>query len=595
MLRLLLLLISLLSLPLGLWSADTKRPNIVVILADDQGWGDLSVNGNTDSSTPRIDSLAKDGALFERFFVCPVCAPTRAEFMTGRFFARTGVHGVSTGQERLNLDETTIMQAFKSAGYATGCFGKWHNGSQPPYHPNSRGIDEYYGFTSGHWGSYFDPLMDHNGKFETGKGFIVDDLADHAMQFIEQHKDGNFFCYIPFNTPHSPMQVPDKFYAKFANAQIKQRSSQPAQEDLAHTRAAFAMNENLDWNVGRVLDKLKELKLEENTIVLYFSDNGPNGWRFNGGMKGRKGSVEEGGVRSSFMIRWTGHILSGARIPQIAGAIDLFPTLCDLTGVPVPKTKPMDGVSLKRLLFLTGNSVEPPWPAREFISFQAGGKKGAISVRSQQYRLDPQGALFDMVADPGQKQDVAAQHPDEAKRLQTIAKKFIGEVSPVLAAAKDRPYPVGFAPLTYLPARDGVPHGNVERSGRAPNCTYFTNWTSTDDSITWDVEAGAAGLYDATIYYTCAPENVGTEIELSFAGKSVRTTVTEAHDPPAYGKEHDRANRDSESYVKDFKPLKMGAIELGKTRAPLTLRALKIPGKAAIEVRYVVIEKAPRN
>ena len=590
-----LLLLLLLTLSTSAFSAEPKRPNVLIFLADDQGWGDLSVNGNTDSSTPRIDSLAKDGALFDRFFVCPVCAPTRAEFMTGRFFARTGVHGVSTGQERLNLDEVTIMQAFKAAGYATGCFGKWHNGSQAPFHPNSRGFDEYYGFTSGHWGSYFDTQMDHNGTFVKGKGFIIDDLTDHAMQFIEKNKDGNFFCYVPYNTPHSPMQVPDKFYAKFANAEIRQRSSQPDQEKLEHTRAALAMNENMDWNVGRVLDKLKELNLEKDTIVLYFSDNGPNGWRFNGGMKGRKGSVEEGGVRSSFMVRWPGRIPAGARIPHIAGAIDLFPTLCDLASVPVPQTKPMDGRSLKPLLFAQDKPGSVSWPARDFISFQAGGKGRAISVRSQQYRLDPQGALFDMAADPNQKQNVADQHPDEVKRMQSVAKKFLGEVQPVLAAAKSRAYPVGYAPLTYLPARDGEPHGNVKRSGGAPNCSYFTNWTSTDDTITWDVEPGEAGAYEATIYYTCGKENLGTEIELSFAGKSVRTTVTEAHDPPAYGMENDRDHRGSESYVKDFKPLKLGSIEMSKTRAPLTLRALKIPGKASIEVRYVIFEKAAKN
>src|SRR5688572_21313393 len=171
-----LLLLLLLAFSPSTFAAESKRPNVLIFLADDQGWGDLSVNGNTDSSTPRIDSLARDGALFDRFFVCPVCAPTRAAFMTGRYYARTGVHGVSTGQERLNLDEVTIMQAFKSAGYATGCFGKWHNGSQAPYHPNSRGCDEYYGFTSGHWGSYYDTEMDHNGKLVRGKGFIVDDL-----------------------------------------------------------------------------------------------------------------------------------------------------------------------------------------------------------------------------------------------------------------------------------------------------------------------------------------------------------------------------------------------------------------------------------
>ncbi len=582
------LLCSIFIFSITLATAAPTRPNIVVILSDDQGWGDLSVNGNTDLSTPNIDSLAKDGAILDRFYVCPVCAPTRSEFFTGRYYARTGVHGVSNGQERLNLDEVTIAQTFKAAGYATGAFGKWHNGSQHPYHPNARGFDEYYGFTSGHWGSYFDAEVDHNGRIERGKGFMADDLTDHALEFIEQHKESPFFCYIPFNTPHSPMQVPDKFYEKFANAEIKQRSSDPGKEELNHTRAALAMCENLDWNVGRVLEKLKQLKLADNTIIIYFSDNGPNGWRWNGGMKGKKGGVDEGGVRVPFLIRWPGKIPAGTRIPQIAGAIDLFPTLCDLSGVPIPKTKPMDGRSLKPLL--VGEKKEQ-WPNREFISFQAGGKNRQVSVRSQDFRLDPTGMLFDMTTDPGQKQNVADQHPDEVKRLNSIAQQFISDVTPVLASAKDRAYSVGYAPLTYLPARDGEPHGTVKRSGRAPNCSYFTNWTSTEDTITWDIEVGETGLYEAIIYYTCAPANIGTELELSFAGKSLRSAVTEAHDPPAYGKEQDHADRDSESYVKDFKPLSLGGIELAKTRGLLTLRAPKIVGNAAVEIRYIMLMK----
>src|SRR5438105_1172861 len=181
-----------------------EKPNVVVILADDQGWGDLSLNGNTNLRTPHIDALAREGARFERFFVQPVCSPTRAEFLTGRWHPRGGVHGVSTGAERLDLDERTVAEAFQKAGYATGCFGKWHNGSQYPYHPNARGFDEYYGFTSGHWGDYFDAPLDHNGRPVRGKGYLADDLTDHASEFIGKNRDRPFFCYLAFNTPRSP-------------------------------------------------------------------------------------------------------------------------------------------------------------------------------------------------------------------------------------------------------------------------------------------------------------------------------------------------------------------------------------------------------
>ncbi len=215
--------VSLVMLLLGNRAPAAERPNFVVILADDQGWGDLSVHGNTNLSTPNIDSLARDGALFDRFFVCPVCAPTRAEFLTGRYHPRGGVRGVSTGRERLDLDEKTIADTFKAAGYATAAFGKWHNGTQYPYHPNARGFDEYYGFCSGHWGDYFSPPLEHNGQLVRGEGYITDDLTDHAIRFIETNRDRPFFCYLPFNTPHSPMQVPDRFYDKFKDAEIPLR------------------------------------------------------------------------------------------------------------------------------------------------------------------------------------------------------------------------------------------------------------------------------------------------------------------------------------------------------------------------------------
>ena len=171
-----------------------RQPNLVIFLADDQGWGDLSISGNTNLNTPNIDSLAREGTTLQNFYVCAVCAPTRAEFLTGRYYPRTGVSGVSRGQERLNPDETTITDAFKANGYVTGAFGKWHNGTQPPYHPNYRGFDEFYGFTSGHWGHYFSPPLDHNGKKVRGNGYVVDDFTDRAIEFIEKIRRNRSFA-----------------------------------------------------------------------------------------------------------------------------------------------------------------------------------------------------------------------------------------------------------------------------------------------------------------------------------------------------------------------------------------------------------------
>jgi arylsulfatase A-like enzyme len=561
-------------------AAPVRRPNIVVILADDQGWGDLSISGNSNLSTPNIDSLARDGALFDRFFVCPVCSPTRAEFLTGRYHPRSGVRGTSTGAERMNLDETTIADCFKSAGYATGAFGKWHNGSQHPYHPNSRGFDEFYGFTSGHWGHYFEPELDRNGEIVRGEGYITDDLTTNALRFIERNRARPFFCYLPLNTPHSPMQVPGRFYEKFAAFQPRLTARNASQEDLAMTRAALAMCENIDWNVGRVLSHLETLNLARDTVVLYFSDNGPNSWRWNGSMKGRKASVDEGGVRAPCLFRWPGQIPAGTRIPQIAGAIDLLPTFADLAGIPSPSRKPLDGRSLKPLL--TRQPVD--WPDRMIFSIQ--NKRS--SVRTQRYRLDPAGQLFDMQRDPNQDSNVAAEQPETAAKLQAALAAWTKEMLAISGGPDTRPYPVGYARNTMLPARDGVPHGGIQRSSIHPNCSFFRNWTSKADSMTWDIETARSGDFEATLHYTCPAHSIGATVELSFLDSRVQSRIAAAHDPPLTGSAQDRAPR-SESFVKDFLPLRIGRIRLAKGRGQLTLRATEIPGKEVADVRYVAL------
>ncbi|HEU0120130.1 MAG TPA: arylsulfatase [Bryobacteraceae bacterium] len=559
-----------------------RRPNILIVLADDQGWGDLSAHGNTNLRTPHIDSLARDGALFDRFYVCPVCAPTRAEFMTGRYHARGGVRGVSTGEERLNIGERTIAEVFREAGYATGIFGKWHNGSQPPYHPNFRGFQEFYGFTSGHWGQYFTPELDHNGKMIRGNGYIIDDLTDHAIGFIEQNRSRPFFCYLPFNSPHSPMQVPDEFYGKFQDAALGLRATDPMLEDIPHTKAALAMCENIDWNVGRVLAKLKEWQLERDTLVIYFSDNGPNGWRWNGGMKGRKGTVDEGGVRAPFLIRWPWRIPAGKKVTEIAGAIDILPTLTELAGIRWQAPKPLDGLSLRPLL--TGAAGR--WADRMIFSQQ----RNRFSVRTQQYRLDGDGKLYDMQADPGQMRDVSGERPEEAERLREAVRKFAEEVKPFVGP-DDRAYPVGYAETTWLPARDGVGHGGIQRSAKAPNCSFFTHWTSAGDRITWDTEVLQTGEYMAELYYTCAAADVGSEVELRHNNAVAAGKISVAHDPPLEGKEHDRVDRGAESYVKRFRPLRLGVIRLEKGRGLMTLRATKVAGKQVADLRYLILTR----
>ena len=569
--------------PLSAWAVEqpkkTNPPNIVIFLADDQGWGDLSCNGNTMLKTPNIDSLAKNGVRLDRFYVCPVCSPTRAEFLTGRYHPRTGVRGVSTGLERLNLDEKTLADSFKNAGYATAAFGKWHNGSQWPYHPNARGFDEYYGFTSGHWGEYIDPPLEHNGVPVRGKGFTVDDFTNHALDFIEKNSAKPFLVYLPYNTPHSPFIVPKPFWNNFKDKAIPQRGVEGDREDIDVTRAVLAMCENIDVNVGRALSKIENLGIKENTIVLYFSDNGPNSFRFNGGMKGRKGSTDEGGVRSPGFISWPGKLPAGKTVAQICGAIDILPTLISLSGISRVGDKPLDGKDLSKLLF----DSDPQWPDRMIFSNWAG----KTSVRTEQHRLDDKGALFDMKNDPGQTKNIEVKEPVLAKKLSDAVAQWRKDVIP--KNSDERPIPVGFTqmPMTPLPARDGTSSGKIKRSANAPNCSYFVNWNSKEDRINWDIEVNKQGTYTVEILYACPLKDAGSTIEISFNESKLVTKVLQGWDPPLITDQDVIARPAAESIMKDFNILEAGKIKLSKGKGDLVLRALEVPGKEVMQVRAI--------
>jgi arylsulfatase A-like enzyme len=567
----------------------SSGPNVVVILTDDQGWGDLSLHGNHNLRTPRLDALAESGAEFEHFFVSPVCAPTRAEFLTGRYHPRCGVRGVTQGAERMNLDEVTIADRFRAAGYATAAVGKWHNGMQYPYHPCGRGFESFYGFCSGHWGDYFSPPLEHNGQPVRGNGYLTDDFTNHAIQFVHEHAAEPFFLYVAYNTPHSPMQVPDKWYYPLAKSKLPQRHRDPKLEDEAHTRAALAMCENIDWNVGRLLDQLDALNLAEQTIVLFFCDNGPNGYRFNGGMKGHKGSTDEGGVRSPLFIRWPGRIPPGTRIEPITAAIDLAPTLIELAGLETPASGerpagataaahvPFDGQSLVPLL----QDPAANWPQRKLFSHWGG----RVSVRTDKYRLDHEGQLFDMQRDPGQRRNVAQAHPQIAADLMSAVAQWKGTMLPLIAT-DDRPLTLGSAQFAFteLPARDATARGSIRRSNRHANCSYFTHWTSLDDSIQWDVDVRLAGTYLVDLQYACRDEDVPVVLRISCGEQSLDARIDASHDPPLRGHENDRVKR-VESYVKDFATHSLGTLRLPAGRRPVVLQAVEMTGGRAVEVR----------
>jgi len=567
------------------WGNEPAKPNIIVILTDDQGWGDLSLHGNLNLKTPNIDSIALNGARFEHFYVNPVCSPTRAEFLTGRYHARGGVRNVSTGGERLDLDEATLADYVKQAGYRTGAYGKWHNGSQYPYHPLGRGFQDYYGFTSGHWGDYFSPPLEHNGEIVKGEGFIADDITKHAISFIEKQDNKPFFCYLAYNTPHSPMQVPDAYYSRFKDLELKSKYHGTEKEDIAFTRTALAMCENLDDNIGRVLKKLDELKIAENTIVVYFHDNGPNGWRYNGGMRGRKGTTDEGGLRSPLFIRWPGKIRSETKVGRIAAAIDIMPTLMGLAGIRSELKNPLDGASFAPALLASG-----PEPGERLIFSHWAGK---VSVRSQSHRLDDRGRLYDMTTDPGQTKDISIASPETQKALADAVANWRKDVLIGLAGVDRRPFTVGYRelPITHLPARDARFSGSIKRSAGAPNCSFLTNWRSEEDMIYWPVEIHESGNYEMQFHHTIARENLGAMIEILMNNEKVAEFELKSEfNPPLRGAENDRVPRVSESLVKDFLPLKVGPIRLPAGTGDLKIRAKSIKGGTVADLRGISLK-----
>jgi len=344
-----------------------------------------------------------------------------------------------------------------------------------------------------------------------------------------------------------------------------------------------------------VLRKLQELGLAENTIVLYFSDNGPNSARWNGGMKGRKASVDEGGVRSVCFLCWPAKLPKGRTVTEIAGAIDLLPTLTALAGIKRIGDKPLDGRDLSPLLF----GKDTNWPERMIFSSWAGN----VSVRTPQYRLDAAGKLYDMLADQGQTREVSADHPEIAERLSQVVADWRREMFANNATLRPspgnsvdpRPIPVGFTefPITMLPARDGEPRGGVRRSSSAPNCSYFVNWTSREDRLVWNLEVQTTGQYEVVIDYTCPLPDAGSIIEVSMYDSRLTGKVTPGWDPPLYTNQDTIPRPPGESQMKEFHPLKLGTLHLEKGRGPLTLRALEIPGRSVMDVRRVTLTLLP--
>lgn len=558
-----------------------SNPNVILILTDDQGYGDIHSHGNELIDTPHLDRLAASGARFENFFVAPVCAPTRASVLTGREHIRTGTVNVSNNYEIMRSEETTVAELFKENGYATALFGKWHNGEHFPNNPNGQGFDEFIGFCAGHIGNYFDPLLEHNAGTIQTEGFITDALTDKALEWIEAKRDEPFFCYIPYNAPHTPFQVPDSYYEKYEARGLDVK-----------TATLYGMVENLDDNIGRLLQRLNELNLAENTIVLFLTDNGPTNTRdrYNAGMKGFKTRVDEGGVRVPLFVKWPGHIKSGSVIDGLAAHIDLMPTLADLCGIEIPNTLKLDGLSLKDSL-LKGETA--PDDRMIFAHRFSGGKLQLLNgaARSKRFRYvltDKEETLFDLINDPGQKKDICKDNPEQFERHRAAYRKWFEDVSKGWEIESLIPCGYSEFPITHLHAVQSKLSGALKFHGRGFHHDWIINWVDPKDDIAWDINVVESGRYRVAIKYTCPEKDIGSKIRISVGGNAQQATVDRAFDPDLFPY-HDRAPRSGE-LEKPWATLEVGHLELEKGIETLTLSADHMPGFQIMEVREVILE-----
>jgi len=402
-----------------------ERPNVVLVMTDDQGYGDVAAHGTPEIKTPNLDRLHAQSVRLTDFHVDPTCSPTRSALMTGRYSGRVGVWHTIMGRSLLRAGEVTMADVFSEAGYATGIFGKWHLGDNYPFRPQYRGFHEVFihggggvGQTPDYWGNdYFDDTYFHNGKPEKQTGYCTDVWFGGAMRFIEANRDRPFFAYIPTNAPHGPYHVPEKY--------IDMYRGKPGVPNANF----WGMITNIDENMGRLMEQLKRLGLEENTVLIFMTDNGTSGGS-SAGMRGKKGSQYDGGHRVPCFIRWPGAGISGGHdVPQLAAHLDLLPTLIELCGLEAPAGVKFDGTSLAPLL--TG--IVQGWPDRILVvesqRIEHPEKWRQSAVMTDRWRLVNGKELYDMPADPGQKNDVAAEHPEVVKELVDFYNKWWEDVS----------------------------------------------------------------------------------------------------------------------------------------------------------------------
>tara|TARA_R110002049_G_scaffold285698_4_gene466935 strand:+ start:46393 stop:48192 length:1800 start_codon:yes stop_codon:yes gene_type:complete len=523
-----------------------EKPNILFVLTDDQGWWDLGMRGNEDIDTPVIDAFSREGVDFTRFYAAPVCAPTRAGIMTGRFCFRTGLYNTRFGGDTMGIDEITMAEMMKKAGYRTGCFGKWHLGKYAPYQPHNRGFDEFLGHYHGHIDEYDYPdQIVHNGRPVEARRYVTDLFTDAAIEFIETSGDQPWFCFVPFNAPHSPHVVGtshdgqprgDQLIGKYLSRGLN-----------LHEAQIYAMIDLIDQNVGRLLNRLDELDLSDDTVVLFMTDNGGVSKHFKAGLRSNKASIFEGGVRVPLLVRWPGHFPAGGRVDAQCSHVDLFPTFCELAGVPVPSDRKIDGRSLLTLLengkgsqhheyvYHAWDRFFPNPDYRWAISDQrwklacqvqrtgAAKRVGANAAVASETPTRKDWQLFDLENDISEKNNLVKEHPQIADRLRAEFLRWFEDVTDGVEY-QPVPIPVGHPdePLVEIQPSWATWSGdNIEYVFRGYDWDTIEGWKSPQENATWRLDVQRAGTYDVMVSYGRSARGGGT-LELSARDESIK-------------------------------------------------------------------------
>jgi arylsulfatase A len=541
-------------------TAQTRKPNILLILTDDHGWPELGLHGNREIETPNLDRLAGEGVRLNRYYTCPVCTPTRAALMTGRYPQRTGAIDTYMGRDTMAASEVTLAEVLRKAGYATGITGKWHLGRYMRYHPNERGFDRFFGFWQyGFINRYFDsPELWEGKRPVTTEGYVTDVLTDEAIRFVEDNRERPFFLYVPFNAPHGPNQAPDALVQKYVRKGLPLTDAQ-----------IYGMIDSIDQNVGRLLGTVDRLGLRDDTLVVFTTDNGFVSSRYTAGLRGKKGSVFEGGIRVPFFARWPGKIPAGKQVAAPVQNIDLFPTLCEIARAPLPADRKLDGRSILPLL-RNGEGESPHrYLFHQWTRVRPNPDQN-WAVHEGRWKL-ANGLLFDLETDPGETRDLAA---DQPQRVREMRQAFLDWFNDVTAGQDYQRVPIEVGRPDENPVEIDLTWGEAKGEKVRPlyrhyNRDCITDWSVPGDAVEWKIDVTRPGRYAVELTYGCPPADAGGTYTLR-AGPARLTAKTEP------------GGRNSVYLRRD-----VGELTLRPGPAVLRMEAVTVPGRALMELHKV--------